>query len=154
VVAALLFPALAADHAWPGTSVLVLHAAVVAMGTLPVVLFLVRGQRLQGRRGARMPADVAAAPVLCSGLSWYLARAVAEGLWGRTGEFVRTPKTGSIGTQARHPLPARPSAGMAGIGELTLAGAILPLGAWAAATGRLAAAPFLLVLAAGLMWVG
>src|SRR5206468_7290215 len=87
-LATLLLPVLWGAHTQPGAWLLALHVAVVAAGTLPVALFLLRGQRLAGRRGARALLDVAAALILCGGLSWHLARAVAEGLWGTTGEFV------------------------------------------------------------------
>jgi hypothetical protein len=169
-LATLLVPVLFGMHSPAAAWVIALHVAVVAGGTLPVALFLYRGQRLAGRRGARTLAEVAAALVLCGGLSWHLAHAVAEGLWGATGEFVRTPKTGSktgssngskTGSSPR-PLQSRDlpspaaarSRGAAGLPELALASWFTLAGLWAAGSGRSGATPFLLALSAGLGWVG
>ena len=158
-LAALLVPVLLGAHTLPLGSVLGLQLAVVAGGTLPVALFLVRGQRLAGRRARDVWRDVPPALLLCGGLSWYLARAVAGGLWGARGEFVRTPKTGAgpagtarTGTPPAH-APVRAGA-FEGLPELGLAGAFTVLAAWAGATQRPGAMPFLLALSAGLAWVG
>jgi hypothetical protein len=158
-LATLLVPVLVGARTLTGHWVLGLHAAIVGAGTLPVILFLVRGQRLAGRRGARVPVDIAAAVVLCCGLSWHLARAVAEGVWGATGEFVRTPKTGAGGGDSALRVRALPAAaefrpGLAGVPELALAAGFALVAARAAGSDRPGAAPFLLVLAGGLAWVG
>ena len=162
-LATLLVPVLLGARTLPGVWVLALHALVITLGTLPVALFLLRGQRLAGQRGARAWLDVAAALVLCGGLSWHLARAVMEGLWGATGEFVRTPKTGSEpGSTACAPMqragldpaPAGLRGGLAGLPELALAAVFTLVAVWAGVSGRPGAAPFLLVLSAGLAWVG
>jgi hypothetical protein len=158
-LATLLVPVLFGTHSPAAAWVIALHVAVVAGGTLPVALFLYRGQRLAGRRGALRVGEVAAALVLCGGLSWHLAHAVAEGLWGATGEFVRTPKTGSGLRPPRPwvvpgPAAARPGGGGAGLPELALAALFMVAALWAAGSGRPGAMPFLLALSAGLGWVG
>jgi hypothetical protein len=111
----------------------------------------------------RTLAEVVAALVLCGGLSWHLARAVAEGLWGATGEFVRTPKSGSKpGSGPRSPRPRpvptpaarRPRGAAAGLPELALAALFTFAALCAAGSGRPGAVPFLLALSAGLAWVG
>src|SRR5712692_8414861 len=48
-LATLLVPVLLGARTLPGAWVLALHVAVVAFGTLPVALFLLRGQRLAGQ---------------------------------------------------------------------------------------------------------
>jgi hypothetical protein len=124
-----------------------------AIGTLPVVLFLAEGQRRAGRGGVRLAADVTMALLLCGGLAWSLTRAVAEGLWGATGEFVRTPKWGRAASGARRSpwLKGRASAGGT---ELAGAASCLALTTLAWTQSRPEALPFLLVFAAGSLWVG
>ena len=158
-LALLLFPMLRVSSTRPASWMLALHVFVVAAGTLPMALFLVRGQQLAGQRGLRVAVDVAAALLLCAGLSWHLACAVGEGLWGATGEFVRTPKTGAGANLAKRgslsgPAQRRRQSIFAGLPERVLAGAFAGLAVWASASGRPVAAPFLLSLAAGLGWVG
>ncbi|HEY6867082.1 MAG TPA: glycosyltransferase, partial [Candidatus Eisenbacteria bacterium] len=130
-----------------------LQAGVLAFGLLPVVLFLVAGQRLAGRRGPRVARDVAAAIVVGSGLSLNNARAVIEGLGRRVGDWQRTPKTGEGAAAAGLP-EYRASSTLAGRAELALAAYSAGLGgaAWGAGEGR--AIPFLAVLAAGFAIVG
>ena len=158
-LATLLVPVLCGARALAGVWVLGFHGAVVGAGTLPVALFLFRGQRLAGQRGPRVLVDVAAALVLGCGLSWHLACAVGEGVWCRTGEFVRTPKTGAGAAGPARRAGAPPAAaplglGLAGIPELALAAAFALVAAWAAGSGRPGAVPFLVVLCSGLVWVG
>src|SRR5439155_15038715 len=135
-LATLLVPVLLGAHTAAGAWLLALHIAVVATGTLPVALFLLRGQRLAGRGGARAAVDVTAALILCGGLSWHLARAVVEGLWGATGEFVRTPKTGAGMHEPRPragttPAPVRTRRVATGLPELALAALFALVGMWA-----------------------
>ena len=160
-LALLIAPALFAAHTLPLPWLVLLQLGLVALGTLPVALFLARGQQLAHRRGPGMVADVAAALVLCAGLSWHLAGAVVAGLWGPTGAFVRTPKTGESGAQERHDAAAHPGPGAgpranpaAGVPELLLAAGFTALAVAGSAAGRPAAMPFLLALSAGLAWVG
>ena len=158
-LATLLVPVLLGAHTPVGAWLLALHVAVVAAGTLPVTLFLLRGQRLAGRGSARAALDVAATLILCGGLSWHLARAVLAGLWGATGEFVRTPKTGAglrdtLGSAGTTPAPGRARRGLAGLPELLLAALFTLVALWAAGSGRAGAMPFLCAFSAGLAWVG
>ncbi len=157
MLAALLVPVLAGTAALTSPWGLALHLLLLAGGTLPVALFLAKGSRLAGRRGVRDIVDVAAALVLCAGLSWHLTRAVFEGLLGPTGEFLRTPKTGAGGGApapvALARLASRASAAR-GMPELALAAGFAGAAVWMGVRGNVAAVPLLLVLAAGLTWVG
>jgi len=155
-LALLLAPLVAGPRTFSPAWLPALQLAIVAAGTLPVALFLGRGQWRAGRRGARLAADTALALLLCGGLCWQLARAVVEGIVGARGEFVRTPKSGAEGgsrLQARAMRNAG-EGGRQGFPELALAGAFAPLAAFAGLIGKPAAMPFLLVLTAGLVWVG
>lgn len=157
-LATLLLPLLLGPHSPAGAWVIALHVGVVAGGTLPVALFLLRGQHLAGRRGTGAIADVGAALILCAGLSWHLAGAVIEGLSGETGEFVRTPKTGA-GPLRPPALGAAPAVvgsrhHGAGLPELGLAAIFTLAAGWAVGSGRPVAMPFLVALSAGLAWVG
>jgi len=118
------------------------------------VSFLVRGQRLAGRRGWRMALDVAVALALCGGLSWHLARAVAAGLWGGVGSFVRTPKTGESDVSPRRGARIGENGPRGGHPEIIFSGIFLAVAIWAAVTAHPAAVPFLVMLSAGLGWVG
>lgn len=158
-LALLIAPVLFATHSLPLPWLVLLQLGVVALGTLPVALFLARGQQLAGRHGLRMAADIAIAIVLCAGLSWHLAGAVVAGLWGPTGEFVRTPKTGERARGVRDAArPGRHGRGVmpatAGVPELLLAAGFTGLAFAALAEHQPAAVPFPLALSAGLAWVG
>ena len=111
VLGLLLLPVLLGappESAWPAW---VLQAGVMVFGIVPVVLFLVAGQRVAGRGAIAALRDVLAALVLGVGLSLNNSRAVVEGLGSRVGGWERTPKTGD---RDRHPAfrvghrPARP----------------------------------------------
>ncbi len=161
-LALLLAPVLFAARTLPLPWLVALQLAVIAGGTLPIVLFLARGQHLAGRRGFAVVTDVGATLLLCAGLSWHLAGAVAAGLCGPTGEFVRTPKTGTGGPPVsdhrtvRHKRPGHRARArrVAGAPELALALGFTLLAIAAMTCGRPAGAPFLFVLAGGLAWVG
>ena len=159
-LAVLLAPVLFTVRTVSLPCLIMLQAGIVLLGTLPVILFLVRGQQLAGRSARHIMADVPGAMMLCAGLSWHLAGAVAAGLWGPVGQFVRTPKTGTVVAGARSGQAAGMSgretdAGPArGIPELVLAASLALLACAAFAAGRPAAMPFLLVMSAGLAWVG
>jgi hypothetical protein len=91
--------------------------------------------------------DALAALVLCAGLSWQLSRAVWEGLVGEAGEFVRTPKQGTLGGRTSSTRPRMAPA------EWLLATGSLAAMAWAVAQGAPGAVPFYATLALGLGWV-
>jgi len=158
LLACLLAPLLAGPRAPALAGWVPLQLAIVGVGTLPVALFLALGQWRAGRRGARVLTDTALALVLCGGLCWHLARAVAEGLHGARGEFVRTWKSGRTRDGIAHasapPLAAVSAARHAGVPEQLFACAFALLALGACLGGRPAAAPFLVGLAAGLAWVG
>ncbi len=147
----LLLPVLlATGHASP-LVVWGLQLGVIVLGVVPVTLFLAVGQRGLGR-GWRIGRDVLAALVLGVGLSLNNARAVIEGLCGRTGDWERTPKRGA-GRQTRG-APYGPARGLSGRGELALALYFAALAAFALIAGYWRAVPFLLLLLAGLGAVG
>jgi hypothetical protein len=153
LLALLLAPALActAMPSAPGSRALSL--LLVAVSALPVVAFLAEGLRRAGRRLPGAALDLVAALVLAGGLSWHLTRAVAEGLWGPTGTFVRTPKSGATGSSRREPREAW-RGDSAGAIEMALAAGFTTAAAWTAASGHAGAVPFLGSLALGLAWVG
>src|SRR5262249_45351583 len=132
LLACLLAPLLAGPRAPALAGWVPLQLAIVGVGTLPVALFLGLGQWRAGRRGARLLTDTALALLLCGGLCWHLARAVAEGLRAGRGEFVRTWKTGrSRDGMVRAPLPPSPGPLHAGVPERLLACAFALLAAGA-----------------------
>ncbi len=148
----LLLPVLLGRSVVPPAVVWAAQAAVLALGLVPVTLFLAAGQHAAGRRGLAVVRDVASALVLCAGLSLNNARAVLEGLGPAVGAWERTPKTGETGP-ARARRVAAPRRRGAGWGEAALAGYFAVLLAWAATCGHRQAAPFAAVLAAGCAWV-
>ena len=140
----------------PAAESLVAAAVLFAAGTLPLAAFLALGARPFRGRGLAAAMEVTGALLLCAGLSWHLSRAVFEGLLAPTGEFVRTPKSGSGGGRARARTAPSPGASRAGGGAVELALSVV-LGVAAAglgARGDVAGVPFLAALALGLAWVG
>jgi cellulose synthase/poly-beta-1,6-N-acetylglucosamine synthase-like glycosyltransferase len=148
----LMLPVLLARPTLPPAVALALQLATVALGVLPVAVFLARGQRAAGLPACEVPGRVLAALVIGAGLSLANAFAVLEGLTRRGGEFVRTHKTGDEGGAPRMRAPWRPGRGA--IAELALALGFAAQMIWAAADGQPRAVPFLALLAAGLAWVG
>jgi hypothetical protein len=151
VLATLLVPLLAGTARVPLPWALAAHGALTLAGALPVGLALARGARLAGLGRGRAVVDAALALVLCAGLSGHLARAVFEGLLGRGGEFVRTPKSGSRGRARAGGLVAP---GRARPAELAFAAAAAATAAWSAVQGSPGAVTFYAVLALGFAWVG
>src|SRR5262249_22607202 len=74
----LLLPVMASASTLPARVAIALDLAVIALGVVPVVLFLAAGQVARGVRGWRMLRGVAAAVVLGAGLSVNNGRAVLE----------------------------------------------------------------------------
>ncbi len=127
--------------------------AMFLLCTASVFTFYDRSQRAVGRGLRARLAEVPAAVALGIGLSVNQTRAVLEGLFGSTGEFVRTPKRGtrSADDRARTYL-ARPEA---------LPGIELLLAAWfawaltiALQAGSWGWVPFLILFLWGFSWVG
>ena len=128
------------------------HLTVFSICTLSVILFYERSQRAIGRSGRARLRDVPAAMALGIGMSVGQTRAVWEGLFQHTGEFVRTPKRGDA-TQSNGATYSAVLRGMPGI-ELVFAlwftwaiVAALRLGMWMSL-------PFLLLFLSGFTWVG
>lgn len=149
----LLLPVLLGTSTAPPLVVWTLQVGVVLFGVVPVSLFLAVGQRALGRRPVGVARGVIAALVLGVGLSVNNARAVAEGLGSRPGDWERTPKAG--GADAVPGVPAyAPSRGLSGRAELALAGYFVLVAWFAAGRGDYAALPFVALLIAGFGGVG
>lgn len=126
------------------------HAALFCVCTFSVFLFYETGQRALGRGLARRALDVVAAVALGIGMSPSQARAVLSGLFGATGEFVRTPKYGGLGAARGY---RAAWSGVPGL-ELLFAGWFVWGIARAVALERWTALPFLALFFAGFAWVG
>ncbi len=126
------------------------HLLLFVVSTVSVVLFYERSQRALGRRGLARLRDVPAAVSLGIGMSVSQTRAVLEGLFDRTGEFVRTPKRGDVPRAQGYRTSLR---GLPGI-ELLVAAWL----AWALFLAcrrtQWASLPFLLLFFSGFAWVG
>lgn len=126
------------------------HLGIFLLCTVSVILFYDRSQRALGRSTLARMRDVPAAMSLGIGMCISQTRAVIEGLFQETGEFVRTPKRGDATEPPRYRSLLRGVPGS----ELILAtwfawglvGAVR-LGMW----GSL---PFLLLFFWGFAWVG
>ncbi len=150
----LLLPVLLAPTSLPAAVVWSIQAAVVALGVVPVCVFLAVGRRAAGGDLRQVLRDVPSALVLGVGLSVNNARAVLEGLGARVGDWERTPKTGDT---ERDPAPRRryPSAhGLAGRSELGLAAWFVGVSAYAWRSGQVGALLFTALLVAGFGSVG
>jgi len=144
---AVLLPLSISDHArfagwW--------HVGMFLLCTASVILFYERSQRALGRPGIARLRDVPAAMSLGIGMCVSQTRAVLEGLFRRTGEFVRTPKAGEAPLERRYRALFR---GLPGV-ELLFAGWF----AWglleAVQRGMWGSLPFLLLFFSGFVWVG
>jgi len=128
-----------------------IHLSALFACTMPVVLFYDSSQRVLGRSIGQRLRDVPTAMALGIGMSISQTRAVLEGLGKSTGEFVRTPKRGSV-TAAEKTYK---------IGFSGLPGLELLLAAWSAwavvqaiQLGLWGALPFLFLFLGGFAWVG
>jgi cellulose synthase/poly-beta-1,6-N-acetylglucosamine synthase-like glycosyltransferase len=126
------------------------HLAMFVLCTASVVLFYDRSQRALGRQGSARLRDVPTAMALGIGMSVSQTRAILEGLFTRTGEFVRTPKRGDAPGVRHYSAILR---GLPGV-ELFVAAWF----AWGIANAvRLelwASLPFLFLFFWGFAWVG
>ena len=126
------------------------HLGIFLLCTVSVILFYDRSQRALGRTVLARLRDVPAAMSLGIGMCVSQTRAVVEGLFHETGEFVRTPKRGDAPRTRRYRTLLR---GVPGI-ELVLAAWF----AWAvggAIEARMwGSLPFLLLFLSGFLWVG
>lgn len=145
---ALLLPLSIGEHSAIGSWY---HLGIFIICTMSVILFYERSQRALGRRAFARLRDVPAAISLGIGMCVSQSRAVFEGLFQQTGEFVRTPKRGSQATGASTYRPM--TRGLPGI-ELLLAAWF----AWgllsAVRLGMWGSLPFLLLFFSGFAWVG
>jgi len=126
------------------------HFAVFALCTVSVIAFYERSQRALGRTvGARLR-DVPAAISLGIGMCVSQTRAVLEGLFEETGEFVRTPKRGDASAGRSYRALLR---GLPGIELLLAAWFVWGIGR-AVVNGAWGPLPFLLLFLSGFGWVG
>ena len=153
ILALMLLPVMLVARPAPAPLDWGLPIGVGLLGIVPVVLFLAAGQLAAGRRALAVPAGVAAALILCTGLSVNNARAVLGGLGPRLGDWERTPKTGE-GTRGEPLAPYPAARGLAGRTELLLALYFAGLAAVAWAVGQWQAMPFIALLIAGFGVVG
>jgi len=126
------------------------HLGMFVLCTFSVVLFYERSQRALGRAGRARLRDIPAAMSLGIGMCVSQTRAVLEGLFRRTGEFVRTPKRGDAPSEKRYSAIFQ-----------TLPGVELLLAAWfawslfsAVKLGLWGSLPFLVLFFSGFAWVG
>ncbi|MCA9492284.1 MAG: glycosyl transferase family 2, partial [Myxococcales bacterium] len=153
VVLTLLLPFAVAARMQPGealTPLLALDLVLFLLAVFPFVLFygtaVVRsGAGPTGRRLARLPAALA----LGLGMAVSQSRAVAEGLVGPVGVFVRTPKTGGVAAAGYRAM----GRGLVGV-ELLVGAYLGGACVYAVVHGYWASLPFLLLFAAGYTMVG
>ncbi len=128
------------------------HLLIFLLCTCSVILFYDTSQRALGRGLAQRLRDVPAAMSLGIGMCVSQTRAVLEGLFGATGEFVRTPKRGDAPKNAAATYLIRLH-GLPGI-ELALA-VWFSWGIANAIHHRMwGSLPFLLLFLTGFAWVG
>jgi hypothetical protein len=150
----LLLPVIASPPSLPRAAVWTLQSLVIALGVLPVCVFLAAGRAAAGGGALRIARDVMAALLLGIGLSLNNAGAALAGLGPRLGDWERTPKSGDV-TGRPAPRPRRsPSRGVPGGGELALAAAFVGVGVLAWRAAHPAALAFIALLVAGLGGVG
>lgn len=163
VLSVLMAPVLFARVSTGLREMALLDIPIFAAATLSVVSFyafsqsrLLRLQPAGGRQGfGRRIRGIPVALAVGIGISFSNAAAVLSGVLGRPTPFVRTPKYGIAGTGARwrqhaYRMPAGSLPALEfGLG-LTMAGATL----YAVFEGVAASAPFLLLFAAGYLYVG
>ncbi len=143
---AVLLPLVSQRNTLPGWW----HLVSFAVCTLSVVLFYDRSQSALGRSLQKRLLDVPAAMALGIGMCVSQTRAVLEGLFHRTGEFVRTPKRGAAPAGVRYRAALR---GWPGV-ELLLAAWFAPALVTAVRSGSWESLPFLLLFFSGFVWVG
>jgi cellulose synthase/poly-beta-1,6-N-acetylglucosamine synthase-like glycosyltransferase len=125
----------------------------IVVGVAPVVAFLAAGQAAVGRPARRRARDVACALLAGAGLTVNNTFAVIEALGSRLGDWERTPKTGEVGGATHGAVyPAR--ADLTPALELVLALVFAALAVTLARLGHPRSAPFLLLLASGLGYLG
>ena len=140
-----------------GPTAWLIGSAVLALGTLSAVVFVVAGQIAQGRSLWRTLWRLPALMALGVGMSVVNTRAALGGLLGVRSPFVRTPKWGGRSEFDVDPA-ASPRGGSrwpAGVVELSAAGLLCGCAlASLSAEFALIGLPFLLLFASGYLWVG
>lgn len=128
----------------------IFHAFLFLACTASVLLFYGTSQRAIGRGVLERTRDSLLAVALGIGMCIAQTRAVVEGLFGRVGVFVRTPKRGERGAPGAYRTALR---GWPGV-ELLLAAWFVWGVVGALEHGAHSALPFLLLFLGGFTWVG
>jgi len=153
VLGLLLLPVIWMSTPSSPTLALAFQVVVLVLAVAPVVVFLLLGQWLAGRRGIVVVRDVAMALVLGVGMSVTNTRAVIEGLGTSVGAWERTPKTGCGGRSDRARL-YRAIRSPDGWIEVGLAAFFMLVAGLAVRAGHTEALPFVTLLLLAFGWVG
>jgi cellulose synthase/poly-beta-1,6-N-acetylglucosamine synthase-like glycosyltransferase len=150
---ALLIGVVSIPSTLPAHLALILDVSVIACGVLPVVAFLSVGQAGCGHAAIGTPRAVLSALVVGAGLTLNNSMAVASGLGRTLGDWHRTPKSGDrAGTPG---VPAYATGSDPGaLAEILLAVFFATVSIWAWTEDHARSVPFLVLLAAGLGYVG
>lgn len=149
----LLVAVISVPTSLPPALATVLDVSAIVCGVVPVVAFLHVGQFVAGSRAAGWLPGIVSALVVGAGLTLNNTLAVAGGLRAPSGDWERTPKTGeAAGVAGRRAYAACPD--RSAVLELALAVFFVSVACFAWREDRLRSIPFLLLLAAGLAYVG
>jgi hypothetical protein len=153
--ALLMLPVMALMPTPGGRPVFALCAALFATGMTGACVYLLSGQRAQGRGLLSSLRLLPVVLALAVGLSLNNARAVLEALLPRVGYWERTPKYAlEPRTRRRGPPGYRAGGRLSGVGELAAAGYFLLTAVYAWRHDFGAVLPFLTLLLAGFGYVG
>jgi cellulose synthase/poly-beta-1,6-N-acetylglucosamine synthase-like glycosyltransferase len=154
LVSGLLLPALLAiPSSMPWRFAVLLDAGAILCGVLPITAFLYAGQIAAGRSAKKRPRDLISTLLVGAGLSLNNTMAVVGGLRRPLGDWERTPKTGeATGTAGQRAYRSRQDRGAAI--EVLLAIFFAVVAGIAVHEGRIRSLPFVLLLSAGLGFVG
>lgn len=154
LLSALLLPAvIAVPSTLPPSLARALDYAAIAAGVLPVAAFLLVGQYAIGPAGHRGGRGLLSALLVGAGLTVNNSLAVLSGLGRSLGAWERTPKTGERGAASGSPA-YRPAPTDGGLVELGFAGVFATLAIVTWRLGHPRSTPFLVLMAAGLGYIG
>mgnify|MGYP002629925460 FL=1 len=126
------------------------HLGAFVISTLSIFSFYSRSQKSVGRaRGARWR-DTLLAVALGTGMCVSQTKAILQGMFGKTGTFTRTPKSGDASSDQHYRAKLRGWAGEELLLSLWLGWGILT----ALLEGQWGALPFLCLYFGGFTWVG
>ncbi len=147
VLSLLLFPAMVLRRGGPVSTILLIDLPLFLAATISVVIFYAVSQAGAGRRWWRDLKDIPFVMAVGVGMSVNQTRAVISGWRRRGGEFVRTPKYGTGGSEKRGGAwkgkRYRAGRSLAVVFEGLLAAWFLACFVWAVVDGMWASLPFL-----------